>query len=114
MTARDACGAQCTASSARTIGGIDPESDPRTLRATRRPGEPATRALEYLSTTGMTLEMKCEGLDAEQLPAGRVPPSTMSLLGLVRHLAKVEHSWFRRVAPRSTGTGSTGPPRTAT
>jgi len=25
-----------------------------------------------------------------------VPPSTMSLLGLVRHLAAVEHSWFRR------------------
>lgn len=25
-----------------------------------------------------------------------VPPSTMSLLGLLRHLARVEHHWFRR------------------
>jgi hypothetical protein len=41
--------------------------------------------------------MKCEGLDAEQMARRSVPPSTMSLLGLVRHLAKVEHSWFRRV-----------------
>ncbi len=30
-------------------------------------------------------------------PRRSVPPSTLSLLGLVRHLAKVEHSWFRRV-----------------
>jgi uncharacterized damage-inducible protein DinB len=42
------------------------------------------------------LEMKCEGLDAEQLARRSVPPSTMSLLGLVRHLAAVEHHWFRR------------------
>ena len=41
--------------------------------------------------------MKCEGLDAERLAERSVPPSTLSLLGLVRHLAKVEHSWFRRV-----------------
>ena len=31
--------------------------------------------------------MKCEGLDAEQLAQRSVPPSSMSLLGLVRHLA---------------------------
>jgi len=41
--------------------------------------------------------MKCDRLDAEQLARRSVPPSTMSLLGLVRHLAKVEHTWFRRV-----------------
>ncbi len=41
----------------------------------------------------MTLEMKCEGLDAEQLARRSVPPSTMSLLGLVRHLAEVERDW---------------------
>ena len=34
---------------------------------------------------------------AEQLARRAVPPSTLSLLGLVRHLAKVEHSWSRRV-----------------
>ena len=52
--------------------------------------------LDYLRAYRLTLEMKCEGLDAEQLARRSVPPSSMSLLGLVRHLAKVEHSWTRR------------------
>ncbi len=52
---------------------------------------------QYLDHYRMTLELKCEGLDAEQLAARSVPPSTLSLLGLVRHLARVEHSWWRRV-----------------
>ena len=43
------------------------------------------------------MEMKCDGLDAEQLARRSVPPSTMSLLGLVRHMADVERHWFRRV-----------------
>lgn len=41
--------------------------------------------------------MKCVDLDAEQLARRSVPPSTMSLLGLVRHMAEVERGWFRRV-----------------
>ncbi len=52
---------------------------------------------EYLDRYRMTLELKCEGLTAAQLATRSVPPSTMSLLGLVRHLARVEHSWTRRV-----------------
>lgn len=52
---------------------------------------------QYLRHYRLTLEMKCDGLDAEQLGRRSVPPSTMSLLGLVRHLARVEHHWFRRV-----------------
>jgi uncharacterized damage-inducible protein DinB len=43
-----------------------------------------------------TLEMKCEGLSAEQLRERAVPPSIITLLGLVRHMAEVERSWFRR------------------
>src|SRR5690606_16646018 len=43
------------------------------------------------------LEMKCSGLNAEQLARRSVEPSTLSLLGLVRHLGDVELSWFRRV-----------------
>jgi hypothetical protein len=43
------------------------------------------------------VERKTTGLDAEQLAARSVPPSTLSLLGLVRHLAQLEHHWFRRV-----------------
>ncbi len=59
-------------------------------------GEKAV-VLEYLDRYRMTFELKCEGLDAEQLARRSVPPSTLSLLGLLRHLAKVEHSWSRRV-----------------
>lgn len=44
-----------------------------------------------------TLAMKCDGLRAEQLCERSVPPSTMSLLGLVRHMAEVERNWFQRV-----------------
>jgi uncharacterized damage-inducible protein DinB len=43
------------------------------------------------------MEMKCAGLDAAQLASRSVPPSTMSLLGLIRHMADVERHWFRRV-----------------
>jgi len=44
-----------------------------------------------------TLELKCEGLTDEQLRAPSSPPSTLTLLGLVRHMAEVERMWFRRV-----------------
>ena len=41
--------------------------------------------------------MKCAGLDADGLARRALAPSTLSLLGLVRHLADVERRWFRRV-----------------
>jgi uncharacterized damage-inducible protein DinB len=74
---------------------VDPDEDPREGRP-NPVGERET-LLEYLRHYRLTLEMKCADLDAEQMARRSVPPSTMSLLGLVRHLAKVEHSWFRRV-----------------
>jgi uncharacterized damage-inducible protein DinB len=43
-----------------------------------------------------TLLLKCEGLSAEQLRTRAVPPSSLTLLGLVRHLTEVERSWFLR------------------
>jgi uncharacterized damage-inducible protein DinB len=43
-----------------------------------------------------TLEWKCEGLPPEQLCERSVPPAILSLIGLVRHMAEVERSWFRR------------------
>ncbi len=43
-----------------------------------------------------TLAMKCSGLALEALAERAVPPSTLSLLGIVRHMAEVERSWFRR------------------
>jgi len=73
----------------------EPGTDPRDVLEAGR-GERAVLA-QYLDHYRLTLELKCEGLTAEQLAARSVPPSTMSLLGLVRHLARVEHSWWRRV-----------------
>ncbi|MCY7400544.1 MAG: DinB family protein [Nocardioides sp.] len=53
----------------------------------------------YLEHYRLTLALKCDGLSAEQLGTKAVPPSHISLLGLVRHMARVEQSWFRRVIP---------------
>ncbi|WP_274915549.1 DinB family protein [Streptomyces sp. WZ-12] len=44
-----------------------------------------------------TLELKCAGLDDHQLRTASVPPSSMTLLGLVQHMAEVERNWFQRV-----------------
>ncbi|MER6844923.1 DinB family protein [Streptomyces platensis] len=44
-----------------------------------------------------TLPLKCAGLDDQQVRLTSVAPSTMTLLGLVRHLAEVERNWFQRV-----------------
>ncbi len=74
---------------------VDPEDDPRETNEPVR-GEMPVLA-DYLNRYRTTLRMKCGGLDAEQLARRSVPPSSLSLLGLVRHLARVEHSWFRRV-----------------
>ena len=74
---------------------VDPDDDPRDTGGGSPRGEKAVLA-EYLDHFRMTFEMKCEGLDAEQLAERSVPPSSMSLLGLVRHLASVEFQWTRR------------------
>jgi uncharacterized damage-inducible protein DinB len=65
--------------------------------------EPPTAAGERATLTGFlqyqreTLAWKCAGLSVEQLRERAVPPSALSLLGLVRHMAEVERSWFRYV-----------------
>jgi uncharacterized damage-inducible protein DinB len=73
----------------------DPATDER-LHRPAATGEKDVLA-DYLAFYRRTLEMKCEGLTPEQLATRSVPPSTLSLLGLLRHMARVEHSWFRRV-----------------
>ncbi len=61
----------------------------------RLPGE--REALETaLDYQRQTLLLKCAGLDGEQLKRRAVPPATLSLLGLVRHMAGVERWWFRQ------------------
>jgi uncharacterized damage-inducible protein DinB len=65
-----------------------------------RPGQNAAE-LEmltgWLEHHRRILIWKCEGLTAEQLRQHSVPPSTLSLLGLVRHMAEVERGWFQAV-----------------
>ncbi|MFJ5996935.1 DinB family protein [Streptomyces sp. NPDC092370] len=51
----------------------------------------------YLDFHRATLALKCEGLTDDELRRQSMPPSTLSLLGLVRHMAEVERSWFRRI-----------------
>lgn len=76
----------------------DPDEDPRDSDGPAPQGELATLQ-DFLHNYRLTLRMKCEGLDAEQLARRSVPPSTMSLLGLVRHLAEVERDWRNWLRP---------------
>ncbi|MEV0374457.1 DinB family protein [Streptomyces sp. NPDC050636] len=75
----------------------DPGDDPRNSEGASPDGELAT-LLDFLDGYRKTLRMKCEGLDAEQLARRSVPPSTMSLLGLVRHLVEVERDWHNWIS----------------
>jgi uncharacterized damage-inducible protein DinB len=52
--------------------------------------------LAFLEWQRETLARKCAGLDPDQLRIRSAEPSTLSLLGLVRHMADVERGWFRR------------------
>ncbi|WP_336082133.1 DinB family protein [Nocardia sp. SSK8] len=49
----------------------------------------------WLDFHRQSLLNKCGGLDGERLALRSVPPSSLSLLGLVRHLTEVERGWFR-------------------
>lgn len=73
---------------------VAPENDPR--RQIPSVGERGT-LVDFLRGKRQTLELKCQGLTADQLARRSVPPSNMSLLGLIRHMADVERYWFRRV-----------------
>jgi hypothetical protein len=88
---------------------VDPEEDPRNGDGVSPDGELPTLQ-DYLRDYRLTLQMKCEGLDPEQLARRSVPPSTMSLLGLLRHLAEVERDWRNWIlsgdpAPKLYGRG---------
>jgi uncharacterized damage-inducible protein DinB len=50
----------------------------------------------FLDHYRATLAQKCDGLTAQQLAERAVPPSPLSLLGLIRHMGEVEQTWFRR------------------
>jgi uncharacterized damage-inducible protein DinB len=73
---------------------VHPDDDPRSDGGFA--GERAV-LVGYLRDQRLTLELKCSGLDAAAMARRSVEPSNLSLLGLVRHMAEVERSWFRRV-----------------
>ncbi len=60
-------------------------------------GDERSTLESWLDFYRMTLGSKCEGLDDDQLRVASVPPSRLTLLGLVQHAAEVERNWFRRV-----------------
>jgi uncharacterized damage-inducible protein DinB len=79
----------------------DTSSEPEFPPATDRADPPfiadeRTMLDAWLDFHRATLLSKCEDLDDEQLRTRAVPPSSLSLLGLVRHMTEVERSWFRR------------------
>ena len=70
---------------------LDDRTDPP-LEADER-----TTLTAFLDFLRGTLALKCDGLTDDQLRERAVPPSNLSLLGLVRHMAEVERNWFRPV-----------------
>jgi uncharacterized damage-inducible protein DinB len=61
-----------------------------------RNGDERSTLLAFLEWQRETLARKCAGLAPDQLRIRSAEPSTLSLLGLVRHMADVERGWFRR------------------
>jgi uncharacterized damage-inducible protein DinB len=62
----------------------------------QRNSDERTTLMAFLEWQRATLARKCDGLNGDQLRQRSAPPSTLSLLGLVRHMADVERGWFRR------------------
>ena len=56
----------------------------------------------WLNFHRATLAWKCDGLADTELKRRSMPPSTLTLLGLVRHMAEVERHWFRRIIASET------------
>lgn len=78
---------------------IPPENLSQPMSADRPPlpsaGDEREVLTAHLDWHRATFEAKCAGLTAGQLSLRAVPPSTLSLHGLLRHLAGVERWWFR-------------------
>jgi hypothetical protein len=60
-------------------------------------GDERTMLPLWMDYQRSTLLLKCQLLDGEALARRGVPPSPLSLLGIVRHMTLVEWHWFERV-----------------
>jgi hypothetical protein len=78
-----------------TADGRPSDDDPRE-NGPHLGDERATLA-EALRQLRLTLQLKCADLDADAMARRAVEPSTLSLLGIVRHLAEMERGAFRRL-----------------
>ena len=74
-----------------TAPSVDRTAEPKT-------GDERTLLEGWLDYHRQTLLTKAAGLTAEQLKTASAEPSNLTLLGLIRHMAEVERSWFRRRA----------------
>jgi uncharacterized damage-inducible protein DinB len=68
---------------------IDEQGRPEPPRA----ADEAGTLLGFLEFQRATLEWKCSGLDGAGLRA-KLPPSSMTLGGILKHMAYVEDAWF--------------------
>jgi hypothetical protein len=75
-----------------STGPPEPETIVRT--DPDRFGSQLENLAQFLDYHRATFEQKCAGLDVDQLKRRALPPSTLSLLGLARHLSEVERHWF--------------------
>lgn len=85
------------------------------MEPTERPMPPLdaderTGLESWLDFYRATVALKCEGLTDEQARSASVPPSSLTLLGLVQHLAEVERNWFRRILTGEDVPPLFGPP----
>jgi hypothetical protein len=81
------------------------------VQRTIPPFEAAERQMltAFLDLQRATLAHKCDGLSDDELRQQNIPPSRLSLLGLVRHLAEVERNWFRPLLAGEEMAGMWGP-----
>ena len=66
------------------------------IRFSRASGDRDT-LLGFLDFYRNELIQKSRGLSDEQARMTSVPPSDLSLMGLIRHMAEVERHWFRNI-----------------
>jgi uncharacterized protein DUF664 len=73
-----------------------PEVDRSERYPEQRNGPEREMLRDWLDWHRATLLRKCAGLDAARLAIRAVPPSNLSLLGLVRHMSDTERGWVRQ------------------
>src|SRR5260221_2304143 len=92
------CWSETDAATHPALPHAPPQGSAITLHGRVEPSELATLR-DYLRNYRLTLQMKCEGLDPEKLARPSGPPSSKSLLGLLRHLAEGERAWRNWILP---------------